>query len=159
MATDIINIQAELNRNIIDDDAEPALELETTSATGHAVKLVASTSGGAGADIDITGTGNAIDADVTGTGDAVDALSSGGKAAVLKSQATESAVLDVSHDTAIASPTVAPVLITTSAASGAVFEFNSPLISTASLSVVAGAFPVLMTGEDKVVYLVGYEVS
>lgn len=158
MANDILNLEAEAGRNIIDDDAEPALILQNTNAAGTVLQLVASTSGGLGLDVNVTGTGAGLDVDVTGTGIAGDFASSGGKAIVGRSAASAAYVADFRHSVA-ASPTVAPVLIGTSAASGVLFEFNSGLISTASLIMPAGAFPVKMTGSDKIVYLVGYEIA
>jgi hypothetical protein len=161
---DVINLMAEDNRNIIDDDAVPTLTLENTNASGTGAKVNAS-GGGTGMDLDSTSgigldldttTGLALDIDST-SGQGIDVVTAG-TGAIIKSTATEGRPLQVVHATAVASPTVAPLLVGTSAASGAVFEFDSALISTASLTVAAGAFPVKMTGEDKVVYLVGYEV-
>lgn len=155
---DVINIAAEDNRNIIDDDAVPALTLTNTHASGHGAKIEnTNATGGTALDVDSTA-GVGIDVDVSGSNEAINALSASGVAVKAYSQATEAHVAEFLHSTAIASATVAPVKVHTSAPSGVVFEFNSSLISTASLSVVAGAFPVLMSGEDKVVYLVGYEV-
>jgi hypothetical protein len=159
MATDIVNLAAETERNIIDDDAEAALILTNTNASGYALKAEnTNATGGTSIDCDSTA-GVGIDIDVSGSNEAINALSASGSAIKAYSQATEAHVVDIIHNTAIASATVAPIKIGTSAPSGVVLELNSALISTASLSVIAGAFPVLMTGEDKVVYLVGYEVS
>ena len=161
---DVINLNAEDNRNIIDDDAVPTLSLDNTNASGSGLKVEATgggtvldvnAAGGIGIDLDGT-TGIGIDIDNT-TGTGIDVLT-GGTAGVFKSSASTGYALDVSRSV-VGSPTVAPMKVTVSAASGAVFEFNSPLISTASLSVIAGAFPVKMTGEDKVVYLVGFEIA
>jgi len=157
MANDILNLAAEAGRNIIDDDAEPALILQNTNASGTALNLVASTSGGVGLNVDVTGTGAGVDADVTGTGIAGDFASSGGKAVVGRSAASAAYVADFSHSV-VASPTVAPVLVGTSAASGALFEFNVGLISSASIAVRTAFFPVKSTAEDKIVYLAGYEI-
>jgi hypothetical protein len=52
MAGDIINLDAELGRNIIDDDAEPTLSLENTNVLGTALKLKS-----AGIGLDIVGGG------------------------------------------------------------------------------------------------------
>jgi hypothetical protein len=144
--SDVINLMAEDNRNIIDDDAVPALTLDNTNASGTGLKVTAS------------GGGTVLDIDST-TGTAIDVKSAGGVALAARSQATEVEAASFWHDTAIASPTVAPVVIGTSAASGVLFEFNSGLVSSASIAVMAGAFPVRMVGEDKVVYLVGYEIA
>lgn len=165
MADDVMNLAAESGRNIIDDDAEPVLTLEATNASGTGLHLKATTSGGVGLNVDVTGSGAGIDVDVTGAGTALDGASSTGKglaaqgllASTIKSTASAANALQLSN-TMIASPTVAPLLIASSAASGALMELNVGLVSSASITVATVYFPVLHTGEDKIVYLAGYEI-
>jgi hypothetical protein len=151
---ELVNLNVDSGRNIIDDDAEATLELVNSNASGTALWANAS-AGGVGVNVDTT-TGIGIDVDST-SGTGVDVLTAG-TAAVLKSSASEGYAADLAHSV-IASPTVAPLKITSSAASGVAMEFNVGLVSTASLTVHAGAIPVKLTGEDKVVYLVGYEIA
>ena len=139
---DIINLQAEDNRDIVDDDAVPTLRLDNTNAAGTGLKLEASgggtvldlnASGGIGIDLDGT-TGIGIDIDNSGAGTGVDVLTAG-KAAVLKSTATEQVVLDVAHSVAVSSTTVAPVRVQTSGASAPLLQFGAVdygVVSTAS---------------------------
>lgn len=172
---DVINLNAEDNRNIIDDDAVPTLTLENTHASGKALLLKPSGGGvgldldqttGTGLDIDLTTgigvdidatSGTGVDVDVT-TGTAFDGVASTGIAGKFYSSATTGRAIDAGR-TVIGSTTIAPVRITASVASGALMEFNSPLVSTASLTVYAGSFPVFQTAEGKVVYIPGYIVA
>lgn len=110
--SDVINLNAEDNRNIIDDDAVPALTLANTNATAN---------------------GGGIGLKVSSTADhALEATSSGA--------------------------TTAPVRLVNSTASGVLMEMAGGLISTASLTVLGGVFPVRLVAEDKVVYLKGWEI-
>jgi hypothetical protein len=161
MASDVINIAAETGRNIIDDDAEAAFEFETSNAAGTAVLLTASTSGGKGLDVDVTGTGAGIDVDVTGGGAAAELNSTTGSAitavgatsSTLQGNASAAHCVEISHVTAVASPTVAPLKVATSAASGAIMDVSMGLVSTASLTINVGALPIRLAGEDKIVYI------
>lgn len=110
---DIINLQAEDNRNIIDDDAVPTLTLQNTNATANGGGIALKATSSADHALDVYGSANA---------------------------------------------TIAPIRAVNSVASGAIFEIGGALISTASLTVHAGAIPVRLEGEDKIVYLVGYEI-
>jgi len=172
---DVFNILAEDHRNILDDDAVPTLRLSNTHASGvgawventnasGGLALNVDSTAGLGVDVDAGGVG--VDVDVSGSDEAINALSAGGEALVARSQATEAHVLDIALDTAVSSPTVGLVRMTNSAASGVMFEFSGGLISTASLaggsgvdSTHAGAIPVKLVGEDKVVYLMTYEIA
>jgi len=150
---DIINLMAEDNRNIIDDDAVPTLTLENSNAGGTALKAVAS-AGGTGLDVDVTGAGTAGDfASSTGKGLAAQ----GALANTIKSTASAAHALDLSH-TVIASPTVAPLKLLSSAASGAIMELNVGLVSTASLTVYARSIPVKLTDTGEIMYIPGYKI-
>jgi len=110
---DIINLNAEDNRNIIDDDAVPTLTLENTNAT----------------------------------------VSGGGTA--LKARSTADHVLDL---TGAGVATIAPIRAVNSVASGVILEIGGSLISSASLTVYQGSFPIYIDALKKVVYLHGYQV-
>ncbi len=159
--SDVINIKAASDRNIIEDGATPALTLENTSSgnclrlqnaggTGQALSIVSCPTTA----INIGSGGMAVTGDYSITGD----LTVTGDS-IFKSTASASNVVDVSHTTAIGSPTVAPLKVTHSAASGVAFEMNIGLNSSASISVMAGTIPVRLTGEDKVVYIPLFEIS
>jgi len=130
MADDILNLDAEAGRDIIDDDAEPALTVKNTNASGTGLRAWAS-NGGVALDVDST-TGIGVDVDTT-TGTGVDVLSAG-IASALKSSATAAVVLDLSK-TVVGSPTVALAKVLSSTPSGALIEFgvvDKGVVSTAS---------------------------
>jgi hypothetical protein len=144
--SDVINIMAEDNRNIIDDDAVPTLTLENSNASGTALKAVASTSGGIGVDVNVTGAGAGLDVDVTGGGTAGDFASSTGAAiaaegaaiSAIRSTASAVGALQVEHkSTVLASPTVAPLKVVVSVASGALVDFGT-IDSGAVISAATG---------------------
>ena len=105
----ILNIDAETDANIIGDDSSPTLTMENTSS-GNVIKIQ-----------NASGTGTALQVDGSRTG------------AQLRSTATEQVPLHVTHSV-ISSPTVAPLRITQSAASGAHFEIQGAIASIASMT-------------------------
>lgn len=142
---DVINISAEDNRNIIDDDAVPALTLESTHASGYGLKVTNTNAAGgtaawvvstAGTALNVDGTaGVGIDVDSGGANAAINALSAGAQALIARSQATEANVIDLAHDTALSSATVAVLKAVSSTASAPLFEFgnvDTAVVSTAS---------------------------
>jgi len=114
----LVNLDAATGRNIIDDDTTPVLTLENTSS-GTGLKVDNTSGTGIGLDVDTVGVG----VDIDSTGNAVEATSAA-YAGIFKSTATESPIVDIVHDTAIASATIAPLRVTASAASGALLEFR-----------------------------------
>lgn len=126
---DIVNLQAESEKNIIGDDTTPVLTLENTSS-GEALKL--QNAGGTGVQLSQISAPTTAQM-VRGAAMGLD-VSVGGLAAQLKSTASEANVLDLSR-TIVGSPTVALLKAVTSTPSGALFEFgvvDKAVISTAS---------------------------
>ena len=76
----------------------------------------------------------------------------------IRSTATEGTPLTLVHSTVLSSPTVAPVQIIVSTASGAFFDFRGAVASTASLNMaasqLAGMVKVVINGAGG--YNVGY---
>lgn len=160
---DTLNLAAESNRNIIGDDSTPTLTLENSSS-GNVFKV--QNAGGTGTQMAmISGATTALTIDSNGACiEATSASDAGGEfigatESFFKSTATEAHALVLQHTTAVASATVAPLKLGTSAASGAVFEFDMGLVSCASISVMAGSVPVRLKGEDKIGYIPIFEVS
>lgn len=130
---DVINLQAEDNRNIIDDDAVPTLTLTNTHASGFGAK-VENTNATGGTALDVNSTaGVGIDVDVSGSNEAINADSASGKAIVaegllastIQSSATAASALEVAHkSTIVSSVTVAPFRVISSAASGPLVDFG-----------------------------------
>ena len=116
---DLINLDTESDRIIIGDDSSATLTLQNTSS-GNVIKLQ-----------NASGTGVPLSVVSSPT---VSIMATGrGSAAVLRSSATTSVVLDVAHSVAISSPTVAPIRVLTSSASGPYIEFvGRGAVSTAS---------------------------
>jgi hypothetical protein len=112
--TNLVNIWSETNADIIGDDSTPTLTLKNTSS-------------GIGLSIDTT----------SGTGAALDTVSDNTSyAARIRSAASASPALQVTHSV-LQGPTIAPLKVIASAASGAFFDFRGGVISTASLGVTA----------------------
>lgn len=110
----LVNLWAESNADMIGDDSSPTLTLGNTSS-------------GLGLKIDTT----------SGTGGALDTLSDNTSwAARARSAATEAPAFLV-EGSVLHSPTVAPLRIGQSTASGAVIEIAGVFISTASMLLAA----------------------
>jgi len=150
---DTLNLAAESGRNIIGDDSSPTLTLENTSS-GNTLKL--QNAGGTGTSLSIISCPTvSLKIASGGAGAEVESAVEN----YFKSSVTEQHALVIEHTTAIASPTVAPLKLGTSAASGAVIEFDIGLVSNASIATMAGAVPVRLKGEDKIAYIPIYEIS
>ncbi len=112
--TNLVNIWAETNADLIGDDSTPTLTIKNTS-TGY------------GLSIDTT----------SGTGAAIDLLSDNTtQAARVRSAAAGAPGLLVGHSVAAAA-TVAPITLAASTASQAVIAIQGVFMSTASLAVAA----------------------
>ena len=156
--TDVINLYAESDRNIIGDDTTPSLTLENTSS-GNIIKL--QNAGGTGVQLSqiscpttaqmVRGAAGGLDVYVGTTGAILNStagiglsiistpttainVSSVGTAGLFKSTASAAVVLDLSR-TIVGSATVALFKVLTSTPSGALLEFgvvDKAVISTAS---------------------------
>lgn len=150
--SDLINLAAESDRNIIGDDASPTLTLENISS-GETLKL----QNAKGTGVQLSGISCPTTAvKITGAAKVVELL--GTVASTIKSAATEAAALDLGHSV-WSSPTIAPLKLRVSTASGAVIDFASPLVSCASLTVHSFAIPIKHDAEDKIAYLVAYTIA
>lgn len=79
----------------------------------------------------------------------------GGGGTALKASSTADHVLDI---VGAGIATIAPIKAVNSVASGVLLEIGGSLISSASLTVYQGSFPIYIDALKKVVYLHGYQV-
>lgn len=133
--SDVINIFAESGRNVIEDDAVPTFTFENTSS-GECLKL--QNAGGTGVQLS-TVSCPTTSVYVTGASTGVEVLAVG-SAGVFKSSASASVPVDIIRSTAVSSPTVAMLRVSTSGASAPALEFRGTcIVSTASAAATYAA--------------------
>lgn len=128
--TDVLNLDAESNRNIIGDDSSATLMLENTSS-GECLKL--QNAAGSGTQLSTVSCPTTSVYVVSG---ALGAKIHGVGGVDVRSTATSSPAAEFVHTT-LGSPTIGVIRATQSTASGAFMTFRGAVISTASLNVSA----------------------